>query len=282
MLVENDTAIMKNTKICFIGGGNMAGSLIGGLLADGYPSELLSVAEPSAEQRERLGSRFSVEIMTENASAAAGADVVVLAVKPQRMKEAAGAIGPLSPAPLFVTVAAGIRIADLRGWLGGAEAVVRAMPNTPALLGAGVTALYAGPDVSRDRRELAEGILRAAGAVVWVDDESLMDAVTALSGSGPAYFFLLMEIIAATGVEMGLGPEASRLLTQETAIGAARMALEADIDVAELRRRVTSPGGTTEAALNAMHDAGLPAIVRSAILAARDRSRELAAEAGAE
>ncbi|MGB5210838.1 MAG: pyrroline-5-carboxylate reductase [Gammaproteobacteria bacterium] len=271
---------MKDIRICFIGGGNMAGSLIGGLLADAYPPALLSAAEPLAEQRERLRSRFGIEVMADNASAAAGADVVVLAVKPQRMAEAASAIGPVSPAPLFVTVAAGIRIADLQRWLGSEAAVVRAMPNTPALLGAGVTALYAGANVSPARRELAEGILRAAGAVVWLDDESLMDAVTALSGSGPAYFFLLMETMAATGVEMGLSPEASRLLTQETAIGAARMALEADVDVAELRRRVTSPGGTTEAALNAMHQAGLPASVRGAILAARDRSRELAEEAG--
>lgn len=271
---------MRNKKICFIGGGNMASSLIGGLLADEYPAGLISAAEPDAQQRERLRSGFGVTAHSDNAEAAAGADLVVLAVKPQRMAEAAKAIGPLSPAPLLLTVAAGIRIADLRRWLGNDGAIVRAMPNTPALLGSGVTAMYAGDDVAAADRELAEGVLRAVGGVVWVDDEALMDAVTALSGSGPAYFFLLMEIMAATGVEMGLKPETARLLTQETALGAARMALEADVDVAELRRRVTSPGGTTEAAMQSMHDSDLTAVVRKAIHAAQQRSRQLAEEAG--
>lgn len=271
---------MRNAKICFIGGGNMASSLIGGLLADGYPPEGLTVAEPDAGQRERLRSSFGIQAVPDNAGAAAGADVVVLAVKPQRMAEAAAAIGPLSPAPLFLTVAAGVRISDLRRWLRSDGAVVRGMPNTPALLGAGVTALFAGADVDQAGRELAEGILRAVGAVVWIDDEALMDAVTALSGSGPAYFFLLMEIMCATGIEMGLDPESARLLTQETAIGAARMALEADVEVAELRRRVTSPGGTTETAMRSLHDSDLTAVVRRAILSARDRSRTLADEVG--
>ncbi|MGD8977616.1 MAG: pyrroline-5-carboxylate reductase [Gammaproteobacteria bacterium] len=271
---------MRNTRICFIGGGNMASSLVGGLLADGYPADRLIVAEPEAGQRERLRSSFGIRVSQDNAQAAADADVVVLAVKPQRMAGAAAAIGPLSPAPLFLTVAAGVRIGDLRRWLGTDGAIVRGMPNTPALLGAGVTALFAGGDVDPADRELAEGILRAVGAVVWIDDEALMDAVTALSGSGPAYFFLLMEIMAATGVEMGLSTESARLLTQETAIGAARMALEADVEVAELRRRVTSPGGTTEAAMQSMHDSDLTAVVRRAILSARDRSRTLADEVG--
>ncbi len=271
---------MRNKRICFIGGGNMAGSLIGGLLTDGYPADLISVAEPDAQQRDRLRARFGVTVSSDNAETAADADLVVLAVKPQRMAEAASAIGPLSPAPLLLTVAAGVRITDLRRWLGSDGAIVRAMPNTPALLGAGVTAIYAGEDVAAAERELAEAVLRAVGAVVWIDDEALMDAVTALSGSGPAYFFLLMEIMAATGIEMGLKPDTARLLTQETALGAARMALEADVDVAELRRRVTSPGGTTEAAMQSMHDSDLAAVVRKAIHAAQQRSRQLADEAG--
>ncbi|MGB5622636.1 MAG: pyrroline-5-carboxylate reductase [Gammaproteobacteria bacterium] len=271
---------MRNKRICFIGGGNMAGSLIGGLLMDGYPADLISVAEPDPSQRDRLRSRFGVTLTSDNAEAAADADLVVLAVKPQRVAQAAAAIGPLSPAPLLLTVAAGIRINDLRGWLRSDGAIIRAMPNTPALLGAGVTAVYAGEDVSAAERELAEAVLRAVGAVVWVDDEALMDAVTALSGSGPAYFFLLMEIMAATGIEMGLKPDTARLLTQETALGAARMSLEADVDVAELRRRVTSPGGTTEAAMQSLHDSDFAAVVRKAIHAAQQRSRQLADEAG--
>jgi len=217
----------------------------------------------------------------DGAGAMRDADVVVFAVKPQMMKgAAAGVAAALQPRrPLVVSVAAGITTQDLDRWLGGGNAIVRVMPNTPALLGAGAAGLYANKNVDAGQRATAQALMEAVGTALWIDDESLMDAVTALSGSGPAYFFLLMEAMEAAALELGLPPEAARRLTLQTAFGAARMALESGVAPAELRAQVTSPGGTTAAALQVFEDAKLRAIVARALTAARDRGRQLSQEA---
>lgn len=273
---------MKEAQLAFIGAGNMATSLIGGLIADGYPASHIRAADPVAEQRERLHRRHGIQVSDSNSEVAAAADVLVLAVKPQVMAEVARGLAEVvaEHKPLVISIAAGIRTADLARWLGGDARIVRAMPNTPALVQSGATALYAGGDVGTGQRDLAESILRAVGLVVWVDDEALMDAVTALSGSGPAYCFLLMELLSEIGADLGLPADTARLLTLQTAFGAAKMALESSEDAAELRRRVTSPGGTTEAALAVLTAGELHAVLQRALTAARDRSRELADELG--
>jgi pyrroline-5-carboxylate reductase len=269
---------MESTHITFIGGGNMARSLVGGLIADGVPPGRLSVAEPDAARRAALQRDFGIATDADNAAAAAQAGVVVLAVKPQVMQGAARSVASAVAAQgaLAISIAAGIRTAELARWLGAGAAVVRAMPNTPALLGCGATVLYAGDEVAPAQRELAESILRAVGSVSWVQQEAQMDAVTALSGSGPAYFFLLIEAMADAAAELGLPAELARLLAVETALGAARMALESDDPVDALRRRVTSPGGTTEAALEALEAGDFRTLVATALRRAEARSRELA------
>jgi pyrroline-5-carboxylate reductase len=275
---------MKDTPIAFIGGGNMARSLVGGLIADGMPPARLQVAEPDPARRAALEQEFGIRCTADNAAAAARAEVVVLAVKPQVMPGVARELSrPLAGrGALAISIAAGIRSVDLARWLGDAAAVIRAMPNTPALLGCGATVLCAGPGTRPAHREQAEAILRAVGSVSWVEDEAQMDTVTALSGSGPAYFFLLTEAMADGAAELGMAPELARLLAVETALGAARMAIESDDDIAALRRRVTSPGGTTEAALEALEDGGFRALVAGALARAQARSRELADRFGTE
>ena len=264
-------------KIAFIGGGNMATSLVGGLVESGHPPRAILVSEPLAEKRRDLAERFAVEVTADNREAAAASDVVVLAVKPQDM---AGVVTGAARSmrdrgPLVVSIAAGITIARLLEWLDYAAPVVRTMPNTPALLGCGATALFANEAVTGEQRDAAEAILRSAGSALWVDREDLLDAVTAVSGSGPAYYFLLMEHMIRTGVGLGLTAEQSRALTLQTAFGAARMALEAGRTPEELRVGVTSPGGTTERALNLFRDGGFGELVERALTGARDRSREL-------
>lgn len=273
---------MDQPQLCFIGGGNMAASLIGGLIADGYPADRIRVADPDPGRLQALAQRFGVATGTDNAAAGRGAGVVVLAVKPQVMATVARDLGPglAQDRPLVISIAAGIRTGDLTRWLGAELPLVRCMPNTPALVQSGATALFATAATSEAQRELAESILRAVGLTLWLDDEDLMDAVTALSGSGPAYFFLLMEAMAAAGEKLGLDVEAARLLTLQTAFGAAKMALEAEEGPAELRRRVTSPGGTTERALATFESGGFRELVAAALQAARDRSRELAEQLG--
>jgi len=273
---------MKDTRIAFIGGGNMTRSIVGGLIADGVPAQRLQVAEPDAQRRAALGREFDVAVTADNANAAADADVVLLAVKPQVLQTVARGLAPglAGTGALAVSIAAGIRSADLARWLGDAVPVVRAMPNTPALLGCGATVLCAGPGANADHCELAESILRAVGSVSWISDEMQMDTVTALSGSGPAYFFLLTEAMADAAAAAGLDPELARLLAVETALGAARMAIESGEDIAALRRRVTSPGGTTEAAVGTLEQGGLRELVRSALTQAAARSRELAEQLG--
>ncbi len=269
---------MDTTDIAFIGGGNLAASLAGGLIADGYPAAAIRVADPDPDRRERLAARWAVQVHEDNAAAARGAAVLVLAVKPQVVPVVARELGPLARAQgsLVVSVAAGVRTRDLARWLGFEAPLVRAMPNTPALVQSGASGLYATPGTSEAERERAESLLRAVGITVWVEDEDLMDAVTAVSGSGPAYFFLLMEALAEAGERLGLEAGQARLLALETAFGAAKMALEASEPPAALRARVTSPGGTTERALGVLEEGGFRELVSRAVAAARERARELA------
>jgi len=272
---------METLTIGFIGGGNMARSLIGGMLAAGHDPSRICVADPDPETRERLAREAGICVYEDNQRVVETCDVVVLAVKPQVLKSVAMALEPgARPGQLFLTVAAGIRTDSLERWLGGEVAIVRAMPNTPALVQAGASALYATPRVSGAQREAAESILRAVGLVQWIEDEALMDTVTALSGSGPAYFFLVMEAMEQAAVKLGLPLETARLLTVQTAFGAAKLALEIEEEPAVLRENVTSPGGTTEAALKTLQAGGLGKLFEEAITAARDRAVELADKLG--
>lgn len=272
---------MNPANIAFIGCGNMGRCLLGGLLKDGYPATQLRAADADALQRDRVSAETGVRTSADNLEAVHDADIVVLAVKPQQVRAVAL---PLSAAlasrrPLIVSIAAGIRIADLRRWIGELP-IVRAMPNTPALLGCGAAGLYAGEGVSDEQREQAEGILRAVGLAVWIESEALMDAVTAVSGSGPAYFFALMEWMENAGAQLGLSREQARLLTLQTALGASRMAIESSLDPASLRKQVTSPGGTTERALAIMNENDMGGIVERALAGARQRAAEMAAAFG--
>lgn len=273
---------MNDASLTFIGGGNMAASLVGGLIADGWDPARIRVADPDPGRRERMAARHQVATTPDNQVAVSDADVVVLAVKPQVMAAVAQGVaaGIAQQQPLVISIAAGIRESTLRDWLGADTAIVRAMPNTPALVQSGATALYANTAVSDGQRSLAESILRAVGLVIWVEDEALMDAVTALSGSGPAYFFFFMEALQAAGEELGLPAGTARLLALQTAFGAARMALESSDDAATLRHHVTSPGGTTERAIGILQDGGLAELISGAVKGAAERSRELAEEFG--
>ncbi len=270
---------MNEPKLAVIGGGNMATSLIGGLIEKGYAADLISVSDPVAASRAVLAEKFGIRTTADNAGAVATADVVILAVKPQVMKVVATALRvALNHQPLVISIAAGIPVAALQTWLGERVPIVRCMPNTPALVQAGATGLYATDRVSATQRGQAEAILAAVGTCLWVPREADIDAVTALSGSGPAYFFLVIEAMVKAGTELGLAPDTALHLTLQTALGAAKMALASDVDVAELRRRVTSPGGTTERALEVFISNGLPALIDKAMLAARDRARDMAVE----
>jgi pyrroline-5-carboxylate reductase len=264
------------STIAFVGGGNMARSLVGGLLARGMPPSQLLVCEPQAALREALAADFRVAVSDDN-SQAAGAETLVLAVKPQVMRAVCQGLAAARGGrrPTVVSIAAGIRLAQFARWLGEDLPVVRAMPNTPALIGAGITGLVANAHADGAARERAEAVLSAAGPTVWIPDESLMDAVTAVSGSGPAYFFLLMEQLAAAGERQGLPADVARRLVLQTALGAARMACEGDEPPARLRERVTSPGGTTQAALDAFAAGGFNALVDAAVVAATQRGRAL-------
>ncbi len=268
---------MTNNNLTFIGGGNMASSLIGGLIADGYDSRQITVSDPDTEQLARLAARFDIHTETDNDKAIEQAKIVVLAVKPQALEKVARGIAESMTRvrPLVISIAAGIQETALREWLGGEVALVRSMPNTPAMIQSGATGLYAGPRVSDEQRDMAESILRSVGLTRWVDDESLMDAVTAVSGSGPAYFFLVMEAMEAAASEMGLDRDSARLLTLQTALGAARMAMESSDSPATLRQKVTSPGGTTEEALKILEEGHLRELFSAALSGAQRRSREL-------
>ncbi|RNF86028.1 pyrroline-5-carboxylate reductase [Montanilutibacter psychrotolerans] len=265
--------------IAFIGGGNMARSLIGGLVARGVAPGSIRVAEPVTALREALAADFGVVTFSTAAEAADGASLWLLAVKPQVMRTVCTDLAGLARerAPLALSIAAGITAGQLERWLGGGVAVVRAMPNTPALLGAGITGLFANTRTDPAQREQAAALMGAVGSSVWIDEETQMDAVTAVSGSGPAYLFLLAEAMQAAGVAQGLPAEAARALANQTLLGAARMLTETDDTADVLRARVTSPGGTTQAAIETFEAGGLRELVGRAIAAATARGRELSA-----
>jgi len=269
---------MSNSKITFIGGGNMARSLIGGLVATGMSTKDISVSEPKADLREKLSKNFGVNALEENASAVMGANVVVLAVKPQILQEVVTPLGALvaEARPLLISVAAGVTCSSIQRWIGGQPALIRVMPNTPALIGAGISALYANSNVSNGQRALAEKIMAAVGKTIWIKEETLMDAVTAVSGSGPAYFFYVMQAIYDAAVREGLDAQTARSLSLETALGAARLALASTEDPGNLQAQVTSPGGTTEAAIKVLDDSGVRDNLQKAVSAARARGGELA------
>ncbi len=267
--------------IAFIGGGNMARSLIGGLLARGWKAGQIVVADPLPAQLDSLRTQWSVRVTDDNGVAARDADIIVLAVKPQMMRKAADAIRTAigDKRPLLISVAAGIRASDIQRWLPGVP-IVRAMPNRPALQGCGMSGLYASDDVSAERRAQAEQILSAVGATLWLEREQHMDVVTAVSGSGPAYFFLLIEMLEHAGVAQGLSPEVSRRLAIETAYGSGTMAREASDPPSVLREQVTSKGGTTAAALQVLEERRVREAFDAAIAAATRRAAELADEFG--
>jgi pyrroline-5-carboxylate reductase len=271
-------------RIAFIGGGHMTTSLVGGLRARGFAAQDLQVSDPVADQRGRLAHDFGVRTTPDNAEAVRDADLVVLAVKPQDMAVAARSISAelASRRRIVVSIAAGIRIANLSHWLGGRALVVRTMPNRPALIGAGITAACAGPGVEPADRATVEQVLSSAGPVVWLEAESQMDAVTAVSGSGPAYFFLLVEALEDAGASLGLPRDTARQLAIHTALGSGRMVAESLDSPATLREQVTSKGGTTAAALAVLDRAGVRDVFAEAVAAAARRSTELADQFGAE
>lgn len=271
---------MSTATIGFIGGGNMAASIIGGLLASGVNAAKLRAGDPSEDSLQRLRELGEITTSQNNSDIIPGCDVLVLAVKPQLMKVVGEQIAADVQAskPLIISIAAGVTSASIDRWLGGDLAIVRCMPNTPALLRCGATGLFANNAVSDSGKRLAEEILRATGLALWVDAETDLDAVTAVSGSGPAYFFLMIEAMENAGVQLGLSATTARHLALQTAFGASRMALESDVDAAELRRRVSSPNGTTERAIEIMEKGGFRSLMTSALQGAADRAAELGRE----
>ena len=260
----------------------MASSLIGGLIHNHYAASNITVTDPDPEKLGQLEQQFSVNTHLDNTKAVETADVIVLAVKPQVLHEVCESIKPLAlkSRPLIISIAAGIRSTDIDRWLGNHHALVRCMPNTPALIQAGASGLYANTVTTEVQRDIAEQILGAAGITLWVNEESQLDAVTAVSGSGPAYFFLLMEAMQQAGTKLGLSDEVASLLARQTALGAARMAIEGSDDPATLRAKVTSKGGTTAAAIASFENSHFQQLVEQALTAARDRAVELADELG--
>ncbi len=273
---------MRQQTIGFVGGGNMATALISGLIDDGYAPQNIWVSDLDKQKLNVLAKQFGLNITSDNQHVVEHAQVLVLSVKPQTMRQVAEEISQpvLRLKPVIVSIAAGIRVVDLAKWLGGGVAIVRCMPNTPALVRTAATALYANDQVSAEQRDVAESVMRAVGLVAWVDKESALDIVTALSGSGPAYFFLLMESMERAALELGLDTETARLLIEQTAFGATKLALEVEGAPAELRKRVTSPGGTTQYAIDVFEKGDFSDLVGSALCAAYERSIELSNELG--
>ena len=265
-------------NVSFIGGGNMATALIGGLVARGADPRAFRVVEPFHEQQDKLVARFpGIGIFGEaTAGAIDGADLVVIAVKPQQMREAAQALAPfIADVPVVMTIAAGTRIADLSRWLGGYSRIVRAMPNTPALVGAGISGAYAPPAVTAESRRLPGRVLEAAGEVVWVEREDMLDGVTGVSGSGVAYVFYFLEGLEAAARDLGFNKDDARKLTYATFAGAIKLAMASDLEPAILRAQVTSKGGTTERALAVLEAEGVKAKFVTAVKAAAARAEEL-------
>ncbi len=268
---------MNIQKIGFIGGGNMASSLISGLIASGHSPQHLWVSDINPDALKALAENLNVNTSTSNDTVINEVDVIVLAVKPQILSNVAKSAAALiqQKKSLVVSIAAGISQQSLSQWLGADTAIVRCMPNTPALVLTGATALHANARVTVEQRNLAENIMRSVGIALWVKDESELDAVTAVSGSGPAYYFLLMEAMEKAALELGLSEATARLLVQQTALGAAKIALESSESPEQLRKRVTSPGGTTQRAIETFEQGGFTELVSKALHAARDRSIEM-------
>lgn len=266
-------------NICFIGGGNMAAALIGGLLGKGYTAPQISVVEINPDNRAKLERDFSVRTCDSLGDGIASSQIIVLAVKPQQLREVSLQLAPLLKGQLLISIAAGIRAADLSRWC-NTQAIVRAMPNTPALIRSGMTGLYALPAVSAAQREAAQSILAAVGDTLWLQDEAMLDAVTAISGSGPAYVFYLIEALQKAAADMGFKPEEARRLSLATFLGASRLAAESDEEVSVLRARVTSRNGTTERGLISLAGNRVAEHIVQAAQAAQTRSRELGDELG--
>ena len=268
-------------KILFLGGGNMANALIGGMLKQGFAAAGIHVIDPGAEARTKLNAAYAVNCHADADAAPASPDILVLAVKPQQMKEAVAPLVAKLGNAVVVSIAAGLDMAALSRWLGGHRKIVRCMPNTPALIGAGITGLCALPEVSTAEREAADRVLRAVGSTVWIADEAQMDGVTALSGSGPAYVFLFIEAMQQAAADLGFTPEQGRQLAIETVQGAAALAAQSSEPASVLRERVTSKGGTTEAALNKMAEMSVKEGIIAGIKAAQARGNELGKLLGA-
>lgn len=264
--------------IAFIGAGNMGSSLIGGLIKNGHSADKIIASDPNQDHLQQIKKTFGIKTAPNNSEAAAVADVVLLAVKPNAFAEVAKGLKDAvqKRKPMIISIAAGVREGDMQKLLGGGLAIVRCMPNTPALIGCGATALYANSFVNAEQRNIAESILSAVGIAVWVENEEQIDTVTALSGSGPAYFFLVMEAMQQTAEQLGLPTDVARLLTLQTGLGAARLAQESEKSLTELRRSVTSPGGTTEKAISVLEEHNIREIFRKALHSAKIRSEELA------
>ena len=271
------------SSIAFIGGGNMASCIIGGMIANGFSAQDIIVSEPGEQSRLRLEDTYGLTTLTDNQAAAKQADLIVLAVKPQIMRSVAIDLAPaLGANSVVVSIAAGIPLRALQTWLGADTAIVRAMPNTPAMLLEGATGLFANQHVDPTKRDLVTTIFQAIGYACWVETEAQIDAVIAVSGSGPAYFFRIIEIMQKVGQELGLPEQIARELSLQTALGSARMATESGTGAGQLREQVTSPGGTTQAALNTFEQLGLEATFREAMRSALNRVEEMAIDFSAQ
>ena len=270
-------ATTLNQNICFIGGGNMAQALIGGLLSRGLPTTRITVSDP-VEQIRHILEEKNIQTTTDNVDAIKNADVVVLAVKPQVLATVLQPLKGLLSDKLVISIIAGAEIQTISDLIGGSQRIVRVMPNTPALVQTGAHGIYASEAVNAQDRELTSQILAATGLTIWVDNEAQIDAVTAVSGSGPAYFFYLMESMIRAGKNLGLDEKVATALTLQTALGAAQMAITSSNSPTELRKNVTSPNGTTQAALDVFDRAQISQNIQAALAAAQKRSRELAQE----
>lgn len=269
------------SSILFIGGGNMASCIIGGMIANGFSADDIMVSGSGEESRQRLEKTYGIKTMADNQAAARQADLIVLAVKPQIMRTVATDLAlSLDHRPAIVSVAAGIPLSALENWLGNSLAIVRAMPNTPAKVLSGATGLFANPQVDVEQKTIIEKIFAAIGYACWVDTEAQIDAVIAVSGSGPAYFFRIMEIMQKVGQELGLPEQIARDLSINTVLGAARMATESGTSATQLREQVTSPGGTTQAALQSFEQQNLEDVFRKAMNSALDRAEVMSADLG--
>ncbi|MFV1873893.1 MAG: pyrroline-5-carboxylate reductase [Oleiphilus sp.] len=268
---------LANKKICFVGAGNMANAIIGGLVKQGLGAENITACSPSPEHLSQIAQNWGVNTSQDNASSVASADVIVLSVKPQVLKQVCQELAAhLSHQPLVISIAAGIELASLRAWLGPQHAIVRCMPNTPAQVLCGASGLLANEHVSDEQRALSAELFSGIGIVEWLVEEAEMHAVTALSGSGPAYVFLMIEAMAAAAVKQGMETDTAKKLAAQTVLGAATMVLDSELSPGQLKKNVMSPGGTTERAIQTFEDNNFPGIVEDAMQAAADRSKELA------